>query len=145
MNGTKREKGGIKTHIRNLLEECGLPSDERTLSRLHHFLVMKKDDREVVGIVGLEALPPVAVLHSLAVHVSYRRQGLASQLLEEIEVDARAAGYTKLFLAAATGVDFFSRRGYRPLAEGDLPAGLFTKENVLPKGAGQVVYMGKDL
>ncbi len=145
MNGTKRETGGIKAYIRKLLEECGLPSDERTLSRLQHFLVMKKDDREVVGIVGLDALPPAAVIHSLAVHVSYRRQGLASQLLEEIEVDARAAGYTKLFLAAATDVDFFSHRGYRPLAEGDLPAGLFTRENALPKGAGQVVYMGKDL
>lgn len=145
MNGTKRETGGIKAHIRNLLEECGLPSDERTLSRLQHFLVMKKDDREVVGIVGLEAFPPAAVIHSLAVHVSYRRQGLASQLLEEIEVDARGAGYARLFLAAATDVDFFSRRGYRPVVEGDLPAGLFTGETVLPKGAGKVVYMGKDL
>jgi len=146
MSVPKRETGGIKADIRQLLDDCGLPSDEKTLSRLQHFLVMKKDDQEVVGIVGLQSLPPVAVIHSLAVHVSYRRQGLASQLLEEIEVDARGAGYVKLYLAATTDIDFFSHRGYRMLAVSDLPASLLTAENdVLPPGAGQVVYMGKDL
>ena len=145
MDVSNREIAGVKKHIQQLLADCGLPCDDKTLSHLQHFLVMKKDDREVVGVVGLELLPPAALIHSLAVQKSYRRQGLASQLLEEIEAYARAAGYGELYLAAGQSVDLFSQWGYHPLVDKDLPAFLHTALELQITGPGDVVYMCKDL
>jgi N-acetylglutamate synthase-like GNAT family acetyltransferase len=140
-----REIAGVKRHIQQLLGECGLPCDDKTLSHLQHFLVMKKDDREVVGVVGLEPLPPAALIHSLAVQESYRRQGLASQLLEEIEAYARTAEYCELYLAAGKAADFFSQRGYHPLAKKDVPIFLHMTVELQTMGPDDVVYMHKAL
>jgi N-acetylglutamate synthase-like GNAT family acetyltransferase len=145
MNITNRKIAGVKRYIQQLLADCGLPSDDRTLSHLQHFLVMKKDDRDVVGVIGLEPLPHAALIHSLAVQVSYRRQGLASQLLEGIEVYARSAGYNALYVAAAQAVDFFSRRGYRALSKKDITTfSHLTAELQIPV-LGESIYMYKDL
>jgi len=145
MKITNRKAAGVKHHIQQLLADCGLPSDDKTLSHLQHFLVMKKDDREVVGVVGLEPLSSAALIHSLAVQVSYRRQGLASQLLEGIEDYARTAGYNVLYVAAVQAVDFFSRRGYRTLSEKDLAAFIHSATELQIPGLSAEIYLYKDL
>lgn len=111
----------VKDKTRKLLEECGLPFDDVNMSGLQHFLVIKKDDRDIVGVIGLEALGQVALLRSLAVHESHRKQGLASQLITKIEAYARSAGIRELYLLTLTAAEMFRRRGYQNIDRNDVP------------------------
>lgn len=111
----------VKDKTRKLLAECGLPFDDVNMSKLQHFLVIKKDDRDIVGVIGLEALGPVALLRSLAVDESHRKQGLASQLITKIEAYARSTGIRELYLLTLTAGGLFSRRGYQAVDCNDVP------------------------
>lgn len=112
----------VREKTRKLLADCGLPFDDVNMSQLQHFLVIIKDDRDIVGVVGLEALAgQIALLRSLAVHESHRKQGLASQLVEKMEAYARSTGIRGLYLLTLTAGDFFRRRGYQDVLRGDVP------------------------
>ncbi len=111
----------VKDKTRKLLQECGLPFDDVNMSHLQHFLVIRKDDEDIVGVVGLEALGQVALLRSLAVHELHRKQGLASQLIIKIESYARWACIRELYLLTLTAGDFFSKRGYQSINRSHVP------------------------
>jgi len=49
--------------IRQLLSSCGLPHEDIAPKHLHHFWVLKKK-RQVIGVIGLEVSPPLALLRS---------------------------------------------------------------------------------
>jgi amino-acid N-acetyltransferase len=112
----------VKGKTRRLLEECGLPFDDVDMSLLQHFLVVRKDDQDVVGVVGLEVMGQVALLRSLAVHESHRKQGLASQLITKIEAYARSMGIRELYLLALSNEEFFHKRYYQNINRNDVPA-----------------------
>ena len=53
-----------ETRIRQLLSSCGSPHEDITPEHLHHFWVLK-EKRQVIGVIGLEVLRPLALLRSL--------------------------------------------------------------------------------
>ena len=55
--------------IKELLTECGLPSEDIRPDQLKHFLVLMKQER-LIGVIGLELYENVALLRSLAVRTS---------------------------------------------------------------------------
>ena len=83
-------------------------------------LLAAVDDGRVVGTVQvLLALPPNqphrAEIAKLLVHRAARKRGIARQLMERAEVEARAEGKTLLVLDTVTGDDaerLYERLGY---------------------------------
>ena len=100
--------------IKQILEASGLHHQDIRPSQLHHFLIAKDDnDLTFAGVVGLEQKNDVGLLRSLAVAKVYRRQGLATQLVNKIEEYARSQKVASLYLLTLTAEDFFTKQGYQ--------------------------------
>jgi amino-acid N-acetyltransferase len=106
--------------IKELLSSCGLPHEDITSEHLHHFWVLKKQN-QIIGVVGLEMLRPLALLRSLAVDPSYRNQGLSSQLTQQAEKYADSLKIQALYLLTTTAEGFFAKRGYKKVLREDVP------------------------
>jgi amino-acid N-acetyltransferase len=109
--------------IKGLLAECRLPSEDIRPDQLKHFFVLKDQDR-LIGIVGLELYENTALLRSLAVHATFRKQGLAGELVERAEQHARASGVKTLYLLTDTAENFFANRNYQKTERSAAPTAL---------------------
>lgn len=99
--------------VRALLTAAGLPTAGLTPG-LEHFLVAARDGR-VVGAVGLELYPPVALLRSAVVHPDEQGRGTGAALVQSIEDLAQFAGIQRIVLLTTTAVKYFAGRGYRTI------------------------------
>jgi amino-acid N-acetyltransferase len=100
--------------IKQILAAGDLPYQDISSSLLQHFLIVKDDNASILaGVVGLEQKDDVGLLRSLTVVKSYRRQGLAIQLVKKIEEYARSKKVATLYLLTLTAEDFFTKRGYQ--------------------------------
>jgi predicted GNAT family N-acyltransferase len=83
------------------------------------------DDGEVVATCRVVTEDATAKLGRVAVAARARRRGLASRLIDESEVRARALGARRIALAAQTGaLSLYERAGYTPYGERFLDAGI---------------------
>jgi GNAT superfamily N-acetyltransferase len=80
-----------------------------------HYMAVDDVNAELVGVVRwLEKDPGEAWLAHLAVRSDRQRQGIGRMLLDAVEKDARAAGYTKMVAnTRLTATDYFEKLGYR--------------------------------
>ena len=100
--------------IKQILEASDLHHDDISSSQLPHFIIVKEDNAlALAGVVGLEPKDDVGLLRSLAVAQVYRRQGLATQLVNKIEEYARSQHMDTLYLLTLTAEDFFAGLGYQ--------------------------------
>ena len=105
---------GDEEEIKRILADSGLHHQDISPSQLQDFLIVKDDKASTLaGVVGLEPRGDVGLLRSLAVVETYRRQGLASQLVNKIEQYARSQKVGTLYLLTLTAEDFFAGRGYQ--------------------------------
>jgi amino-acid N-acetyltransferase len=79
---------------------------------LPHFFV-KTDSNEIVGAAALELYENAALLRSMIVLPFYRNKGIASELVDELTLEARRKSVRSLFLITNTAEDFFNRKGFR--------------------------------
>lgn len=73
-----------------------------------------------IAIVDPNFEPPMAWLAYMHVSRAYRRQGVGRRLWDEAEAIARSAGATSIYVSAipsGPAIDFYLRRGCRPVAE----------------------------
>ena len=80
------------------------------------------DGTRVVGSVSLDVCGREAVLRSLAVAPSHRRQGLARALCAFALAHAREVGASDVYAVSETAVDFFAALGFRALPPAKVPA-----------------------
>ena len=100
--------------IKQILATSDLPYQDISSSELQHFLIVKDGNAAILaGVVGLEQKDDVGLLRSLAVAKTYRRKGLATQLVNKIEEYARSKKVATLYLLTLTAEDFFTKRGYQ--------------------------------
>jgi predicted GNAT family N-acyltransferase len=96
--------------------------DEHDADALHLVAV---DDGRVVATCRLVADGGTVKVARVAVAASARRRGLASRLLAEGEIRARALGAERIALAAQTGaLALYERAGYTPYGERFMEAGI---------------------
>jgi predicted GNAT family N-acyltransferase len=96
--------------------------DRHDATALH--LVAVEEGR-VVATCRLVQEGDTVKLGRMAVATEARRRGLASALLDEAEVRARALGAQRIALAAQTGaLALYERAGYTPYGERFLDAGI---------------------
>jgi amino-acid N-acetyltransferase len=106
--------------VKRLLADAELPTADLTPGHLEHFFGCGgKDDMD--GVIGLELYGPVALLRSLAVVSSRRRQGVGRTLVERVEDYARRCGVEVLYLLTTTAEPFFSSIGYKRVARESAP------------------------
>ena len=106
--------------IQALLKSCHLPYADLTPQHLEHFLAYK-EDRSIVGVVGLEVNGESVLLRSLAVHPDYRGQGIGNRLVEKIEAYAVEMGVKALYLLTTTAAEYFAGRDYQKIERGEAP------------------------
>lgn len=107
-------------HLIQLLAACNLPvADLSSSDSLKLFGACV--DGALVGAVGLELYPPVALLRSLAVAPEHRGSGLGKALLGYAEKEAAAQGIASLYLLTTSASRFFSTFGYAVAERDDAP------------------------
>jgi amino-acid N-acetyltransferase len=104
-----------------LLRDSGLPTEDLTLAALAHFRVARADNN-IIAVAGLTALGHVGMLRSVAVAPAHRGHGLASRLVEALEMEAVRLRLNVLYLLTTGAKDFFARRGYVPVAREQAPS-----------------------
>ncbi len=120
VSGVRSEE---ETSVKTLLNACHLHTDDLNADKLRHFIVARKGDA-VVGVVGLEIVPPHALLRSLAVSEAHRGQGIGTQLVEAVERYARLMGVTTLYLLTMTAENFLNRCEFLKTSRHEAPASL---------------------
>jgi amino-acid N-acetyltransferase len=97
--------------IRALLKLYPAQLAQQNLPRISSFLVATASDR-IVGCCALQIYSKrLAEVRSLAVHVAFQKQGIASQLVELCKQRARDRGVKELF-AVTSQTAFFERAGF---------------------------------
>lgn len=101
-----------------------------------HFMAVREDTREIVGVVKLfEKEPGVGWFSHLAVAPAYQKKGIGKMLVAHVEEEARKRGFRVLgCYARLNTTNYFEKLGYRIAG---LPTHYF--------GTTQVVWMQKDL
>ena len=105
--------------ITALLAEADLPGDD-VADHLQHFLVARYED-EIVGTVGLEFMPPIGFLRSLAVLASQHGRGFGGALCRLLLARARQSGLGEMYLMTTTAEDYFSTRGWSRIEREQAP------------------------
>lgn len=106
-----------------LLDACALPVADLTAGHLPEFLICLDGDRPIAA-GGLEFFGEAILLRSLAVAAEHRRRGLAARLVAALEQRARSAGGRRIYLLTSGASDYFSGRGFCPLARSVVPPSL---------------------
>lgn len=106
--------------VLRLLEDCKLPVADISASRSVQ-LFGAYAGSELLGVVGLEAYAPVALLRSLAVSPAARNTGTGRALVAFVEAEAASRNVASLFLLTMTAASFFEALGYAPLPREEAP------------------------
>jgi predicted GNAT family N-acyltransferase len=95
--------------------EQGVPPHEELDGRDHEGLhLVAVADGELLGTCRLLLVGPTAQFSRLAVKATARRRGIATALLELAEIEARAAGASRIVLHAQTyAQELYERAGYK--------------------------------
>ena len=108
--------------IRNLLSEHGLPVEDVSTTLIEGFLVAENASGTVVGSGGLEQIGSSTLLRSLALTSEWRGTGVARELVERVEDNARLLGQQEVWLLTTTAQRFFERAGYERVSRDDVPS-----------------------
>jgi amino-acid N-acetyltransferase len=99
--------------VRQMLDAAALPTADLDEARIQFLLA--EADASLLGVIGLQALPPHGLLRSLCLRADLRGNGLGTQLVLALEQHALQQGCTELTLLTQTAAPFFNRLGYTPL------------------------------
>lgn len=108
--------------IRRLLEQDAMITDGIEWPPACYLLAFDGD--EAVGTIGVEPLLDAALLRSVYVVPSYRRRGLARDLVAQARKAAHTRGARELYLFSTGAGEFFMRLGFEPVAVSDVTAAL---------------------
>jgi amino-acid N-acetyltransferase len=116
--------GGILELIQPLEQEGALVRRSRELleTEIGHFTVIDRDGT----VIGCGALYPhpsdgMGEIACVAVHPDYRRLGRADLLLRHLEREAKARGFSKVFVLTTHTAHWFQERGFMPASLDALP------------------------
>ncbi len=105
--------------ISTLLEECELPR-EGLATHLSTTLVARKG-KEIVGCSALELYQEFALLRSVAVKPSFRKQGMALRLTRAALDLAKHHKVTEVYLLTETATGLFSKIGFTHIQRSNVP------------------------
>jgi amino-acid N-acetyltransferase len=113
--------------VLGLLESAGLPTSDLTDAHMADFFHVGPAGAPF-GIVGVQLYGSDALLRSLVVIASHRKQGLGQRLVEHAEQHAHRCGARTVYLLTTTAEPFFRARGYSPAARDAAPPAIRTTQ-----------------
>jgi len=131
------------TELLTLLDECGLPLDG-VAEHLGGFLVAR-DDRALLGVVGLACYGDVGLLRSLAVRDGERGRGLGVKLVQALMDRAQERNIRALYLLTETAENFFPRFGFERIPREKLDPKLGASQELQGACPDTAVVMRLDL
>ena len=102
---------GEAAEVLGIIGQCGLPVEDITQTMLKDFVVARKG-ADIVGVVGLEIIGGDALLRSLVVTETQRRNGIGLKLVQSVERYARSRRMGALYLLTLTAKALFQKAGY---------------------------------
>jgi len=80
----------------------------------HHYMALDEESGDVLGVIKwLERSPGVAWLSHLAVAPEHQKQGIGQMLVQTVEDEARAQGYTVIGASARlNSTEYFEKISY---------------------------------
>lgn len=127
--------------VRQLLDEAGLPIADLGPEHLVDFLVAERSEteqRETLGIIGLQRFNQVGLLRSLVVSEGDRKFGLGRRLVSAVEANAFCAGVKDLWLLTIDAERYFETLGYKMMSRESAPDSIRNTEEfscLCPDGA----------
>lgn len=109
--------------IRWLLSSDDLPTEDLTVESLKLFRVVR-DEKGVVGAIGIELHERNALLRSLVVAQDQRKTGLGAGLVRAAEALAATQSVSSIYLLTTTAAEFFRQLGYRRVPRDGVPAAI---------------------
>lgn len=106
----------------------GLPEPEPAPNR--RWWASMEASGETVGVVGVELYGRTALLRSLVVEPSHRRQGQGEALVWTALGHLRTHGVEEVFLLTETAAAFFAGWGFAPVARDQVPAELTASDEL---------------
>ena len=110
------------SRLTELLNAEGLPTDDLRESNVRLFTF--HDGDEVVGYAGLEVYATDALLRSVVVDHSRRREGLGRAIVEAALTEAQHVGATRAFLLTTSAKSYFERLGFAAVDRASAPAAI---------------------
>lgn len=104
----------------SMLDQAGLPPDG--VDALGDRLWLARDDRGVLGCVGLESYGGDALLRSLCVVPEGRGRGIGGLLVHHVLEQARRLGVGGIYLLTTTAAGYFPRHGFVVIERDVVPA-----------------------
>jgi amino-acid N-acetyltransferase len=89
-------------------------------AHLSDFFLAFRDD-VLIGAAGLERYGDTALLRSVAVVSTERRQGLGEVLVQQALAYAVSLEVRQVVLLTTTAADFFLRFGFQPMSRAEVP------------------------
>jgi amino-acid N-acetyltransferase len=129
--------------VRDLLKSADLPFED-IQDGIGHFL-LAKDDKHLIGCVGLEICGHDALLRSLAVSKSARNQGLGKALLLEILEYASRLNLRNIYLFTKTKESFFSKHGFLNANRNEAPLAIQATSQYSSVCPSSAIFMSKEL
>ncbi|MHA1973822.1 MAG: arsenic resistance N-acetyltransferase ArsN2 [Candidatus Hodarchaeales archaeon] len=111
-----------------LLESVELPIQGIEENLHNFFIVPVKNTKKLLGSIGLEIYGNNALVRSLAVHSTYHKKGLGTQILTHIHMYAKERGVKRLYLLTTTAEKFFRKFDYEIIPRNEVPANV--KESI---------------
>jgi len=109
------EQGLMLGRSRNMLYE-----------NIREFLLAEIDG-QLVGVASLHVLwSDLAEIRALAVSSDFKRKGIGTKIVKELEEEARELGCTKLF-ALTYQPEFFKHCGYEQVSKDEMPQKVWTE------------------
>ena len=106
--------------VERLLTESHLPT-VGVENIIGDFLVAE-EDKDIVGVVGMEYCCNYGLLRSTAVAATWRSKGLGRQLVERIIARAEGRGINALYLLTTTAEQYFPSFGFKTTTRDRVPA-----------------------
>jgi amino-acid N-acetyltransferase len=88
---------------------------------LDNFIVATNDG-PVAGVGGVEVYGNYGLLRSLVVHPEHRGEGIAANLLAQIDLISKQNGLLELYLLTETAPVYFEQKGFTKITRDDVPA-----------------------
>ncbi|QHA93828.1 hypothetical protein [Bacillus sp. N1-1] len=128
--------------VRNFVMQSGLDVDG--LPDIESFLIAESEKKDLLGVIGLEALGPSGLLRALVLNSSESTSERLLQFFDQVILFAKKANLHELFLTSKEESFFFQVFGFSTIPVEEVPK-LVRENELFSKQSDQRVIMRKRL
>jgi amino-acid N-acetyltransferase len=110
--------------VQKLLTASGLHPIEDVTHFIDQYVVAVTNGGSIIGTAGVEVYGDAGLLRSVAVDDTFRSSGVGKRLIASCQAKAKQAGLAALYLLTTDAMDYWTRRGFIPIARDSAPGAI---------------------